>query len=103
MTVPFMSVGAVGVISVASNLIPKAMSDLVEACLAGDWAGARKLHAEYYGLFRAFLKLDTNPVPIKTALGLAGAIDPVVRLPMSAMRESGVAELRRSLEELKLI
>lgn len=103
LTLPFMSVGATGVISVASNLIPRAMSDLVNAALRGDFAGALEIHRKYYPLFSAFLRLDTNPVPIKTALGMTGHILPDLRLPMAAMAEAKAAELRAALQALGLV
>ncbi len=103
LTLPFMSVGAVGVISVASNLIPRQMSDLVKAALEGRWDEAQALHRTYYKLFSTFLKLDTNPVPIKTAMGLAGLCDPALRLPMVGMGEAKTAELRATLAALGLV
>lgn len=101
LTLPFMSVGAVGVISVASNLIPGPMSELVAHALAGRYAEALAVHRKYYPLFSAFLKLDTNPVPIKTALALTGQCLPDLRLPMAAMEESKqkiLAEILHSLD-----
>ena len=103
LTLPFMAVGAVGVISVASNLIPAEMSRLVRAMLEGDWSEAQNLHRKYYRLFNAFLKLDTNPVPIKTALGIAGIVEPTVRRPMAAMSEQGAAQLKEILADLGII
>ncbi len=103
LTIPFMSVGAVGVVSVASNLIPTQMVALVKAVLENNLEEARRIHRRYYRLFSAFLKLDTNPVPIKTALGIVGTIDPSLRRPMAPMSEAGAAELRRILAELDLL
>lgn len=100
LTLPFMSVGACGVVSVASNLIPSVMSDLVKAMAEGRLADAQAIHGKYYPLFSSFLKLDTNPVPIKTALGLVGHCSPDLRLPMVPMTEAKVAELRATIEEL---
>ena len=103
LTLPFMSVGAVGVVSVASNLIPSVMADLVQAMHEGRLAHAQALHRQYYPLFSGFLKLDTNPVPIKTALSLAGKCEPELRLPMVGMTEEKTAELRSILESLGLL
>jgi 4-hydroxy-tetrahydrodipicolinate synthase len=104
MTLPFMSVGACGVISVASNLIPRAMAELVDAMAGGDLNAAQTVHHRYYDLFAGFLKLATNPIPIKTALGLAGRIpDPYLRLPLVAMDETGTRELRDTLARLELL
>lgn len=103
LTLPFMAVGAVGVISVASNLIPRVMSDLVGLALQGKFTEAAALHRKYYPLFSAFLKLDTNPVPVKTALGLAGLCLPDLRLPMVAMAEEKAAELAKTLRTLGVL
>jgi 4-hydroxy-tetrahydrodipicolinate synthase len=66
-----MIIGAVGVISVASNVAPRPVADLVHHALAGRWTEARALHLKYYQLFTD-LFLDTNPIPVKTALALHG-------------------------------
>lgn len=104
MTLPFMSVGACGVVSVASNLIPRAMANLVNAMTEGNLTAARDIHQHYYDLFAGFLKLATNPIPIKTALGLAGKIpDPYLRLPLVAMDEEASNELKQILARLDLL
>ena len=103
LTLPFMSVGAVGVVSVASNLIPGPISELVKLAASGDFAGALAIHQRYYPLFSAFLKLATNPIPIKTAMGLAGHIDPQLRLPLVAMEPAATALLTATMKELGLI
>lgn len=103
LTLPFMAAGAVGVISVASNLIPRVMSDLVSLALQGKFNEALALHRKYYPLFSAFLKLDTNPVPVKTALGLAGLCLPDLRLPLVPMPEAKVAELAKTLRDLGVL
>ena len=81
LTVPMISVGAEGVISVASNVIPREMSDMVRFALAGDFAKAREYHAKYYELFRD-LFIDVNPVMVKEAMALMGKIERVFRLPL---------------------
>ncbi len=81
MTLPFMSVGAVGVVSVASNVAPKQVSRMVNAFLAGDPKTALKMHAKLYPLFRN-LFVETNPVPCKAALALEGMMTDEVRLPL---------------------
>jgi 4-hydroxy-tetrahydrodipicolinate synthase len=103
LTLPFMSVGACGVISVASNLIPAEMVSMVSAAQSGDWEHALQVHRRFYPLFSAFLKLDTNPVPIKTAMGIAGLIDPGLRLPMVSMSPEKTEELRVILDRLDLL
>jgi len=103
LTVDFMKAGAVGVVSVASNLIPGAMADLTRAMLEGRIADAEAIHEKYAALFSALLKLDTNPVPIKAALGLTGQCRPKLRLPMVEMSAEKVAELRSTLVALGLV
>lgn len=103
LTLPFMSVGAVGVVSVASNIIPGPVSQMVQLALEGRYLEARAIHERYYPLLAAFLKLSTNPIPIKTAMGLAGKIDPELRLPMSPMEPTKVEELRATLKQVGVI
>ncbi len=103
LTVDFMKAGAVGVVSVASNLIPGAMADLTKAMLEGRVGDAELIHARYAELFGAFLKLDTNPVPIKAALSLVGECRPKLRLPMVEMSAEKVEELRAILATLGLV
>lgn len=103
LTLSFMAVGATGVISVASNIIPRPMSDLVKAALAEDYAGARAIHKKYYALMSAFLRLDTNPVPIKTAMALKGMMRGDLRLPMVSMADAKREELRGVLAGLGVI
>ncbi len=103
LTLPFMAVGGVGVVSVASNLIPQQISDLVKLALKGDFAGALAIHQQYYPLFAAFLKLATNPIPIKTAMALAGHCTNELRLPLVPMEEAKTEELRATLTKLGLV
>jgi len=98
-----MSIGACGVISVASNLIPSVMSELVAAANSGDFNKARAIHEQYYALFNAFLKLDSNPVPIKAALALRGLIGNELRLPLVQMDGDRMEQLRRLLASLNLL
>lgn len=103
LTLPFMSVGAVGVVSVASNLIPGAIADLVRLALGGDFKGALQVHSKFYPLFAAFLKLSTNPIPIKTAMGVAGMIDPQLRLPLTAMDQASTDSLAATMRQLGIL
>src|SRR6266576_3858724 len=98
LTLPFMSVGAAGVVSVASNLLPSEVSALVVACECGDVNAAEKLHRQLFPLFQD-LFIEPNPVPVKTALGWRGVISPECRLPLCEMTEANQARLRRSLAE----
>lgn len=81
LTVPMMSVGAKGVISVASNVIPAEMQALCDACEAGDFATALAIHKKYYKLFR-HLFIESNPIPVKAALAMMGLIEEEYRLPL---------------------
>jgi 4-hydroxy-tetrahydrodipicolinate synthase len=102
MTLPFLAAGAVGVISVASNLVPKQVSALVKAALAGDFAQARCLHFQYYSLFKD-LFIEPNPVPIKHALARNGLMTGDVRLPLCPMGPSTQARLEATLRSLNLL
>jgi len=86
LTVPMMSVGAKGVISVASNVIPAEMQQLCDFCAKGDFASALKIHRRFYKLFR-HLFIETNPLPVKAALALMGRIEEVYRLPLCPMAD----------------
>lgn len=103
LTVDFMKEGAVGVVSVAGNLIPGPMADLTRAMLEKRIGDAEAIHAKYAPLFNAFLKIDTNPVPIKAALGLTGACRPKLRLPMVEMSAEKVEELRSILVQIGIL
>jgi 4-hydroxy-tetrahydrodipicolinate synthase len=103
LTLPFMAVGATGIVSVASNLIPAPMSEMVALALAGDFVAARKIHRRYYRLLAAFLKLDVNPIPIKTAMALKGFCEPDLRLPLYEMPIEKKAELKNTLHELQIL
>ena len=98
LTLPFMSVGAVGVVSVASNLFPAEVCALVHAYQSGDVKSAVKLHRKLFPLFKD-LFIEPNPVPIKTALGWHGTMSGEVRLPLCEMSDSNQARLRKTLDE----
>jgi len=100
LTLPFMSVGAVGIVSVASNLFPAEVCALVHAFQSGDVKLAAKLHRKLFPLFKD-LFIEPNPVPIKTALGWHGAMSGEVRLPLCEMSESNQARLRKTLQEFE--
>ena len=102
LTLPMMIVGAVGVISVASNIIPKAVSNMVHAALAGDWATAGELHATYHRLF-CELFIETNPVPVKSALSMMGKCMESVRGPLSELSDSNLIRLEACLRDYQLI
>ncbi len=102
MTLPFISVGAVGVISVASNVLPRAVGDLVKVALAGDFKDARRRHFELYPLFKD-LFIEANPVPTKHTLALLGQMKPDVRLPLCELTSTSAAKLESTLRHLQLL
>jgi 4-hydroxy-tetrahydrodipicolinate synthase len=102
LTLPMMALGAKGVITVAANIVPKDMAQLVEAAAAGNFADARKLHYRMSPLFSA-LFLETNPIPVKEALGMMGKCSAELRLPLCPMGEETRAKLSRALKDYGLI
>ena len=103
LTLPFMSAGATGVISVASNLVVAPLVAMVQAAKANDYATARAAYLKYFPFFKA-LFLEPNPVPIKYALKQAGIIaSDEVRLPLSPITEATCAQLDPLLKELGLV
>jgi 4-hydroxy-tetrahydrodipicolinate synthase len=100
LTLPFLAAGAVGVVSVASNLLPREMCELVGAFANGDLNRAERLHRKLYWLFKD-LFIEPNPVPIKTALSWRGTISAEVRLPLCEMSAANQARLRKTLEEFE--
>jgi 4-hydroxy-tetrahydrodipicolinate synthase len=100
LTLPFLAAGAVGVVSVASNLLPREMCELVGAFAHGDLNRAERLHRKLYWLFKD-LFIEPNPVPIKTALSWRGTISAEVRLPLCEMSAANQARLRKTLEEFE--
>lgn len=102
LTLPMMAVGGVGVISVATNVAPKQVSDMVHTALNGDFVAARSMHKKLYRLFTD-LFLDTNPIPVKAALAMQGRIEEVYRLPLCEMNATAKETLRGTLKDLGLI
>jgi 4-hydroxy-tetrahydrodipicolinate synthase len=100
LTLPFMAVGAAGVVSVASNLFPAEVCALIRACESGDLKLAEQLHRKLLPLFKD-LFIEPNPVPVKTALGWRGVMSGEVRLPLCEMSEANRARLRKTLEEFE--
>ena len=97
LTVPFMSVGAEGVISVASNVIPKEVVQMVNAYAAGKSATALKLHAKYYPLFKD-LFIESNPGPVKAALAMLGVMQEDLRLPLVPISAKNRETLRVTMK-----
>jgi len=100
LTLPFLAAGAVGVVSVASNLLPGEMCELVGAFTNGDLKRAEELHRKLYWLFKD-LFVEPNPVPIKTALSWRRTISAEVRLPLCEMGAANQARLRKTLEKFE--
>lgn len=94
LTLPMIAVGAQGVVSVASNAVPDRVLEVVNAALNGDFASARTAHLRHHELFNALLCLDTNPLPIKTALALMGQVTESFRLPMCPLSDRKKETLR---------
>jgi 4-hydroxy-tetrahydrodipicolinate synthase len=97
MTLPLISLGGVGVISVASNVAPGAVSDMVNALLSGDFERGRELHYELLPLFRA-LFVETNPIPVKTAASLLGLCSDEMRLPLIPMGGENLRLLQETMD-----
>ena len=102
LTLPFMSVGANGVISVASNVIPKEVSQMVNAFTRGDAKKAAALHARYYPLFKD-LFIETNPTPVKAALAMMKLIEEEYRLPLVPMNPKNWDVLRTTLKRCDVL
>jgi len=102
LTLPFLAAGAVGVISVASNIIPSEVQDLVQSFRRGDFVNASAIHLHYYPLFRD-LFVEPNPVPIKTALARRKLCTEDVRLPLCEMTQSNKELLFRTLNSVGII
>lgn len=103
LTVPFISCGAKGLVSVTSNVAPAEMKALVDAALSGDGHKALALQKKYYPLMKGLMSLDTNPVPIKAALALRGNISWEVRLPLAPLAEEKKGKLADLLKTFNLL
>ena len=102
LTLPMMVLGAKGVISVAANVVPKHMAMMVKSFMSGDLEKSRKIHLNLFPLFRA-LFYETNPIPVKTALGMMGKLIPELRLPLCEMRKKNVERLRKVLTNIGVL
>jgi 4-hydroxy-tetrahydrodipicolinate synthase len=101
-TFPMMACGASGVISVTANIMPREIAAMIDAFNAGDMEEARRLHLMLLKINNAMF-IETNPTPVKTALGLMGKCDAEVRLPLAPMSEANLARLAGIMKEYKLI
>ena len=101
LTLPMMAVGAKGVVSVASNIVPEMVVSLVKLAAAGDFSGARTIHHKLFALCRA-LFIETNPIPIKAAMQMVGRDSGELRLPLCEIAESNRAVVRAALQAVGL-
>jgi len=102
LTLPMIAVGAKGVISVIANIVPDKLKKLVTMALNGDYQGARKVHIELFRLSRAMF-VESNPIPVKTAMGLLGLCDSSLRLPMTPLQPENLPQLKHVLTEAGLL
>ena len=102
LTLPLISLGGRGLISVASNEIPGEMTRLVQSAVSGDFAEARRLHFKYLSLMDINF-VESNPIPVKAALAEMGLLQPVWRLPLVAPKPENLARIRAILESLNLL
>ncbi|HTY80382.1 MAG TPA: 4-hydroxy-tetrahydrodipicolinate synthase [Candidatus Bathyarchaeia archaeon] len=101
-TLPLMSVGGRGVISVIANIVPRETAEMTHAALAGDWKLARELHLKLFPLSRAMF-IETNPIPVKEAMGMMGMLEPEYRLPMCPMGAANRERLKAILVQQGLL
>ncbi len=101
-TLPLIALGGRGIISVVSNEIPAEMTQLAHYCAAGDFAKARALQRKYLPLMEVNF-VESNPIPVKAALGLMGLLDPVYRLPMVPPKPENLAKIEKVLESVGLL
>ncbi len=101
-TLPVISLGGVGIISVASNEIPKEMAEMTRAALAGDWNTARKIHRKFLPLMQANF-LESNPMPVKCVLAMMGRIEENYRLPMLPVKPETRTKLEKIAREVGVL
>ena len=102
MTLPLMALGGRGLISVASNEIPAEMTQLVHLCIDGNFTAARHLHHKYLALMDVNF-VESNPIPVKAALGLMGLLEPTWRLPLVPPKPDSQAKIAKVLQSLGLL
>ncbi|MFA5090950.1 MAG: 4-hydroxy-tetrahydrodipicolinate synthase [Candidatus Omnitrophota bacterium] len=101
LTLPVLSIGGVGVISVVANIVPRDVASLVAEFEKGNIKKATSLHYALFPLIRAMF-IETNPIPVKTAMGILNMCHPDLRLPLTAMSEDNLLRLRRALKDYGL-
>lgn len=102
LTLPIMSIGGKGVISVASNIAPKDVSEMVNSFEKGDIIKARRIHYKLLPLIK-ILFIETNPAPVKSAMAMMGMIDEEIRLPLVPLKEENKTKLKKVLDEYGLL
>lgn len=102
LTLPLMAIGGAGIVSVVANIVPMDVKEMVTAFASGDIAKARRLHYRLAPLVKAMF-IETNPIPVKTAMGLLGMCEPSLRLPMCEMAPENLAKLKTALKEYGLL
>jgi 4-hydroxy-tetrahydrodipicolinate synthase len=102
LTFSLMALGGKGVISTVANIVPKEMAQLAEACLSGEWEKGRDLQFKLIPLIHSVF-IETNPIPVKTALSLMGRCAAELRLPLTPMAEGNLKKLRATMVEFGLI
>ncbi|MGM0441437.1 MAG: 4-hydroxy-tetrahydrodipicolinate synthase [Elusimicrobiota bacterium] len=101
LTYPMMSVGGEGVVSVLANIAPGAVHDMTDHFLKGDWESALKINYKWMPMMEA-LFLETNPAPVKEALGMMGKIKPELRMPLVNLKKSNREKLREVMKQVGL-
>jgi 4-hydroxy-tetrahydrodipicolinate synthase len=101
-TLPVIALGGIGIISVASNEIPREMAEMTRAALNNDWTTARRIHRKYLALMQANF-IESNPLPVKAVLAMMGKIEEVYRLPLLPMRRDTRSKLQKIATEAGVI
>ncbi len=102
LTLPVMAIGGTGIISVVANIVPKDVANMVEAFEKGNLKKAQEIHYKLLPLIKAMF-IETNPIPVKTAMGLMKMCEPDLRLPMCSMSEDNLERVKKALKDYNLI
>jgi 4-hydroxy-tetrahydrodipicolinate synthase len=102
LTLPVLGIGGTGIISVVANIVPKDVADMVGAFEKGNLKKAQELHYKLLPLIKAVF-IETNPIPVKTAMGLMGMCEPDLRLPMTSMLPENLEKLKKALKDYGLL
>lgn len=102
LTLPILSIGGTGIISVVANIVPKDVASLVAEFEKGNIQKAQEIHYKLLPLIKAMF-IETNPIPLKTAMGLMGLCEPDLRLPMCAMSPENLEKLKKALKDYRLL